>query len=613
MHPVPKKCAVIRLTATSLLIVMWLGCTSGCNSQKAGAPSAGNVSPVPSTPQTQSEVISPPLLPTAPVSDEFQFDSAYTKSGIDFVHESGDSEQKAFPAANGSGVGVIDFDRDGLRDLLFLTNNRFEEQQASLSNEFYRNRGDLKFVDISAASGLGFAGFSAGVAIADFNCDGLPDVYLACYGENQLFENLGDGTFQNVSVQSLANDDRWGTSAAFLDFDNDGLLDLYVGNYAKWTPEAAEFCGDHKRKIRMYCGPKSVPPEEDVLYRNNGDGTFTDVSESAGILAVLGRAQGVLALDMTNDSLTDLYVSNDLNPNTLWVNKGDGRFEDQAPVSGVAYDHNGIAQAGMGIAFGDGNRDGRLDLFVTNFEGEHNAYYEQAQDGFFNDVSHLRGLAAASFPWIGWGTSMSDFNLDGWQDILVINGHTDNNLREMGREGIYAQPPLLWKNDRGVFTQVTPRNSPYFESLHPGRGLAVADLDNDLDWDVVCNHQDTVPELLQNVSPRSTDAVVLQLQFVGGDLNRDAIGTVVTCQLANRLIVEQVTNGGSYLSASDARLVLVLAASEVAGPLTAEIRWGPGQISQIELPATSGSGIVSGNRFFPIPSQLMMSQNGDRE
>ncbi len=572
--------------------VTWFGCEQN------------TTSPLPSTPPSRSvelPELAPSITASVPSGDQFQFTSLLAETGIGFRHESGDSPMKAFPAANGSGIGVLDFDRDGFRDLLFLTNNPFEAGAAMQSNGCYRNRGGFRFTDVSQSSGLGFAGYSAGVAIGDFNSDGFSDVYLNCYGENQLFENCGDGTFLNVSQSSGTNDDRWGTSAAFLDIDNDGLLDLYVGNYAQWTHQEHVFCGDQKRNIRMYCSPKSVSPESNVLYHNSGDGTFSDVSQVSGILSVTGRTQGVLAVDLTNDALIDLYITNDLNPNTLFVNQGNGQFQDQANLLGVAYDYNGVAQAGMGVACADANRDGLFDLFVTNFEGEHNAYYEQEDSGFFGEVSHLRGLAAASIPWIGWGTVMADFDLDGWPDVFVINGHTDTNMHEMGREGDYRQPPLFWRNDHGKFVHVLPRNSPFFEQRYPGRGLAISDLDNDLDGDVLCGQQNLSPEILRNDSPRTPGTTVLQLQLIGQSLNRDAVGAVVRCRVGDQLIVEQVVNGGSYLSASDSRLSIVIPSSKASDPLRVEVAWGPNDRSEVMLPNASTSGIICGKHFFALP------------
>lgn len=567
---------------------------AGCRPE--GTTSGPPLAPAPASPQLETHAIGA----SVPLSNLYQFTSVLGESGFRFRHESGDSPMKAFPAANGSGIGVLDLDRDGLRDLLFLTNNLFEPGSPGNSNSCYRNLGAMQFSDVTAQCGLGFVGYSAGVAVGDFNSDGFSDVYLSCYGDDQLFENCGDGTFRNVTLSTGTNDPRWGTSAAFVDIDGDGLLDLYSGNYAKWSPEENAFCGDQKKHVRMYCSPKSVVPEQDVLYRNMGDGTFADVSQSSGILSVTGRTQGVLVLDLNDDGRTDLYITNDLNPNTLWVNQGNGQFVDQANTLGVAYDYHGAAQAGMGVTSADANRDGRFDLFVTNFEGEHNAYYEQDSGGFFSEVSHPRGLAAASIPWIGWGTTLADFDLDGWADVFVLNGHTDNNMHELGREGDYAQPPLFWRNERGQFKQVTPHASPFFQQKHPGRGLACADLDNDLDWDVLCNQQDLPPELLRNDSSRSSGATVLQLQLIGSELNRDAIGATVRCRVGERVIVEKVIGGGSYLCSSDNRLALVIPQADVTPRLKLEIQWGENAKTELELPCKTAQWIIRGSNHYSL-------------
>ncbi|MCA8998415.1 MAG: VCBS repeat-containing protein, partial [Planctomycetaceae bacterium] len=435
-----------------------------------------------------------------PDCDRFQFRSKRLESGITFHHQSGDSPEKPFPAANGSGVGILDLDLDGFSDLLFVSSNSFDPGVEVVANQCYRNSGQWGFLDVTSPTGLEFAGHSAGVTVGDFNDDGFPDVYLTCFGPNRFYENQGDGTFREVSSSSGVGHPGWGTSAAFLDYDNDGYLDLYVGNYAEWTPDQNEYCGDRERGIRMYCSPKSVAPQADVLYHNLGNGTFADVSESSQVAIQRFRTQGVIAVDTTADGLVDLYVTNDIHPNSLLINQGNGTFVNQADFLGVAYDHAGNAQAGMGVASADMDRDGRIDLFVTNFEGEHNTLYIQGESGFFTDASHLRGITSGSLPWIGWGTAAVDFNADGWTDLFVINGHTDNNMHDLGREGTYRQPPLFWENRQGKFEQCIPRDSPFFQSVHPGRGIAVADLDQDLDWDIVCCLQDLPPELLENQS-----------------------------------------------------------------------------------------------------------------
>ena len=580
------------LVASALCLAMLTGCDNSIPSPATGEPASAH----------EGKLSAGAIDSSVPVSDKFQFTSMLADSGITFLHESGDSPEKPFPAANGSGVGVFDFDRDGWDDLLFLTNNLFRDETKPVANECYRNLSAWKFTNASSQARLDFAGHCAGVCMGDWNNDGFEDVYLTCVGENRLFENLGDGTFEEISQLARVNDHRWGTSAAFLDFDNDGLLDLYVANYAKWTMEANEFCGDSERGIRMFCSPKSVQPELDVLYRNSGDGTFDDVSDSAGINLTPGRGQGVLAADFTGDGLIDIYVSNDLNPNALFVNQGNGTFVNQADLLGVAYDHAGAAQAGMGLACADTNRDGRIDVFVTNFEGEHNSLYVQDQSGFFSEISHLKGLAAASLPWIGWGTALADFNSDGWADLIVTNGHTDSNMHELGREGDYRQPSLFWENRNGQFAHVVPHNSPFFTTTHPGRGLAIADLDRDLDWDIVCCHQDMPPELLRNDSKRDADKVAIQLHLIGDTNNRDAIGTVIKCQSDGQPVLEQVVSGGSYLSSSDRTSLIVVPASADKSPVRLEIQFRPADSLQVELEASSQSVVIDRRRAIRLPA-----------
>ncbi|MBX3442712.1 MAG: VCBS repeat-containing protein [Planctomyces sp.] len=515
---------------------------------------------------------------------EIRFASMRERSGIDFVHRTGDSSEKPFPAANGSGIAAWDYDLDGRPDLYFATGNDFpvELRPENASNRLYRSTGDWKFSETTSASGTGHRGYTAGLAVGDYNSDGFPDLYLNCYGRNVLLQNLGDGTFEDVSDASGVADERWGTSAAFVDIDGNGLPDLYVGNYAIWSLETNQFCGDRERGIRMFCGPPTVHPELDGLYRNLGDGTFEEISEATGINAKPARTQGVLVGDFNGDGFNDLYLGNDLNPNGLLLNQKDGTFRDEGEASGSAYDRVGKMQAGMGVTAADANRDGAFDLFVTNYEGEHNTYYENDGLGMYQDVSHARGLAAQSIPWVGWGTWLGDFDIDGWPDVLVVNGHTDDNLAEMGREGEFRQPPLVWRNLEGRF-QVVKDAGPHFAGKHPARALAVADLDGDGDLDAVAGHQDAAPELLSNESPATSRRPACWLTLIGLESNRDAVGTVVALEQSGRRIVEQVLGGGSYLSASDRAVLLVPLEDPGAGPVTLSVRWPGGRETRATL------------------------------
>lgn len=507
------------------------------------------------------------------------FEDVTPSSGIDFVHVSGDSPEKPFPAANGSGLGMLDFDLDGWQDLLFLTGTPFpvDATRKEPRNRAFRNRGAFHFEDVTDQTGLGHTGYSAGLAVGDFDSDGFPDVYVVCYGADQLYLNRGDGTFAEVGVAAGVADTQWGTSAACLDFDNDGLLDLYVCNYGKWSLETNAYCGDRARGVRVFCSPRSIEPVHHMLYRNLGDGRFENVTEAIGLTTTTGRGQGVIAADLNNDGWIDLYVGNDIHANFLFLNRGGSKFESAGERMGAAYDYVGNMQASMGVDAADVNGDGWLDLFVTNFEDEHNAYYENLRGEFFDEVAHQRGLARESLPWVGWGTLFADFDLDRRLDAIVVNGHVDNNRQELGQDSPYQQPPLVWKNKGNRFEFLGVSAGKYFESRWCARALSVGDLDNDGAEDVVVGHQDAGPALLRNLSGGRNGAAsrVIQIQLVGTRSHRNAVGSrLVTEGPEGTSQVRIIRGGGSYLSAHDLRQVLV--AAEPNQSLGVTIHWPDG-------------------------------------
>lgn len=580
-------------------------------------------------------------IASGPIQFEWMKDT-----GVDFLHVSGNSPRRPFPAANGSGVASFDFDLDGLPELYFANGGRldFSDESvdasgqagssdatrgqatrgqatagqvtdSSLGDGFYQNLSGWQFRDIAEVACLGHTGFTAGIAVSDWNNDGFADLFLNCYGANVLYENLGDGTFSPVELDDAYATD-WGTSACFLDVNNDGLLDLYVANYGNWSMESNSYCGDRQRGIRIFCSPKSIEPQLDRLYQNKGDGTFVEIGEASGINQRSARAQGVLAADVDQDGDTDLYVANDLHANSLFLNRGNGQFDDQSELSGAAYDPGGRAQAGMGIAFGDADQNGAFDLVVTNYEGESNAYYRNLS-GLFTDDSERQGLSITSTAWVGWGTSMTDFDGDGGLDVLVTNGHTDDNLHLMGKPSRHAQPPLLYHNENGRFQLVSPAAGPYFQKAHVGRGLAISDLDADGVPDVVVGHQDGAPALLRNSSPRrrgkerSSTAEparesenranprderigtnMIAIQLIGVESNRSAIGALVHVRYPTieEKYLHSLNSGGSYLSASQPLLFVPRPAH--GDPIKLAVTWPGGQQSAVAVEPKIGQAVI---------------------
>jgi hypothetical protein len=395
-------------------------------------------------------------------------------------------------------------------------------------------------------------------------------------------------------VSSRAGVDRpgWSSGGAFLDYDGDGDLDLYVANYGEWkSPEDDVFCGDVARKIRLYCSPRIIRTVKHFFYRNNGDGTFTDVYDQIIISSdhEAGRPRpkprsdghgfGVAAADLDGDGRVDLYVANDMNPNFVFLNNGDGTFRDTTESSGAAYDERGQMQSGMGVDAEDVDGDGRPELFVTNFASEYNTLYQNLGGGSFMDVTPFSGMAADTRPWVGWGTALADFDNDGWVDNFVANGHVDDNREQLGEPTAYAAPPLLFLSLKGKRFRLATRGAgPYFDGRHVGRGAAFGDLDNDGDIDVVVSHKDGSPALLRNDTRTNNHWVRLELRGTRG--NRDAVGARVELVAGGRAIHRQRKGGTSMMSANDPRLTVGVGATGSVDVLT--VRWPSGAVSEFK-------------------------------
>jgi hypothetical protein len=532
------------------------------------------------------DLVSTRLSPALPqVPSPFRFTEIGGQTGIDFVHFSGMTEARHSPTANGSGVAVFDYDNDGKLDLYFATCTLLPLGTAKKGpNRLYKNLGGNRFRDVTEASGLGYTGFCHGIVVGDIDNDGDQDVFLCNYGSNALFLNNGDGTFRDISKTAGIDRPNWSSGGAFLDYDNDGKLDLYVTNYGQWKlPDDDRFCTyDSSRnlpaeqKVRTYCSPKSIRPTRHILYRNNGDLTFTDVTEAAGVGRSDGRGFGVVAADLDSDGRVDLYVANDMCPNFVFLNRG-GIFLDATDSSGAGYDYHGQTHAGMGVDAEDVNGDALPDLFVTNFEREPNSLFVNLGHGMFEDRTPTGGMIADSIPWVGWGCVLADFDNDGWPDCFVTNGHVDDNLHRLGHTTPYAQPPLLHRNLQGRRFQLSTRDvGSYFDSNHVGRGVAFGDLDDDGDIDLVVNHKDGSPALLRNDT--KTENHWLRLILVGTRSNRDAVGARVEVALPERTLFRQRKGGMSLESAHDPRLLIGLGKETVAQRIT--VRWPSGEVSE---------------------------------
>lgn len=495
--------------------------------------------------------------------------------GINFQHVSGINKERHFPAANGSGVAIIDFDGDGLLDIYLPTACPLpvEVSPSSPRNSAQRRRADGTYEEIGPMAGLDLAGFCQGVTVGDVNNDGFSDILIVALGGNHLFLNQCDGTFRDASDEGGIVDRRWGTSAALLDYDEDGSLDFYVANYGHWSIESNLFCGDVERNIRLFCRPTYITPDVHSLYRNRGDGTFEWATEQAGIARSDGRGQGVVAADVNADGHIDLYVANDMSPNFLFLSRGDGTFKDSTMLSGAAFDENGKALASMGIDATDLDGDGLPELFVTNFAHEYNTLYHNLGDGFFEDISSLSGVGPDSLPDVGWGTMLVDLDNDGLPDLLVVNGHVDDNLKDMGRAEPYRQKAKVWRNSGNLrFVQVSAGVGDYFRSEHVSRGAAFGDLDDDGRLDIVVCNLDEAPAVLMNES--NPDAGWVRFRLIGRRSNRDAIGSVVELQTESLRIWRAVKGGGSYESAHDLRVLIGVGQAATADRVT--ITWPQG-------------------------------------
>ena len=453
------------------------------------------------------------------------------QSGLNFVHEPGVDGTYFMPESMGSGGAFFDYDQD--RDLdIYLINGAWHGKNHNATtpkNRLFRQEANHTFTDVTETSGLGDTGYGMGVAVADIDNDGDLDVYITNYGPDALYQNNGNGTFTNITKQAGITNSSWGTSAVFLDYDRDGYLDLYVANYLAYDP--AIVCTDRAGRPD-YCGPKGFVGIPDVLYHNNGNGTFTDASEHAGISKSAYRGLGVISADFNHDSYPDIYVANDEEPKNLWMNRGDGTFVDQALALGAAVNESGQAEAGMGVTFGDADGDQDFDLFITHLREEKNTLYRNYGKEGFQDESWAAGLAGVSIPFTGFGTGFFDYDNDGDLDLAVVNGRVTRGSLLTTRKppeywDDYAEPNLLFENDgTGHFRDASKDAGSFATTVENSRGLAFGDFDNDGDIDLLVNNEGGPARLYRNDSPKKGHWLLIRA--LDTKLNRDAIGAEIT-------------------------------------------------------------------------------------
>jgi len=481
-------------------------------------------------------------------------------SGINWVHSSGKSAERYLPETDGSGCAFLDYDNDGWMDIYLVNAGKsdFFTPPKPLRNALYHNNRDGTFTDVTEKAGVGGGGFGMGVAVGDYNRDGFPDIYLTQYGRSILYRNNGDGTFTDVSEQAGIAAPGWASSAVWFDYDNDGNLDLFVCRFGDFDKAKHQRCtAPHVPGLdgsTEYCNPKVYKPMPSWLFHNNGDGTFTDVSQATGVADNPGRAWGVVAADINNDGWMDLFVANDQLANFLLVNRAGKRVEEIGFTSGVAYGEGGTIRSGMGVDAADLRQDGWADLFVTNMNHELYAIYRNKHDETFENVSEPSGIAKATKMRSGWGLKFVDYDNDGNLDLIVANGHPDDLIDVIYPSVTYREPPLLFQNTGTGLKDVSQASGPIFATPMASRGLALGDFNNDGAVDVLISNNNEAPVLLRNEACTLNNW--LGIRLVGTKSNIDAVGARVTYQADDLKRSRMNVGGGSYLSSHDPRMVL---------------------------------------------------------
>jgi hypothetical protein len=498
-------------------------------------------------------------------------------SKIAWVHNNAQSADRQLPETVGAGCAFFDYDNDGWMDIYFVNSgpSDFFTPATPLKNALYRNNHDGTFTDVTDKAGVAGGKFGMGVAAADFDGDGYIDLYVTNYGTNILYRNNGNGTFTDVTGKAGVAAPGWSTCATWFDFDNDGKLDLFVSSFVFYDKSQNPLCTDATLQRRYYCVPRLFKPAPSRLFRNNGNGTFTNVSRESGIADSPGKSFGAVATDVNNDGLMDLFVANDTMPNFLFLNKGNGRFEEIGLAAGVAYGEAGRPRSGMGVDAADYDGDGWQDLFVANIDHEFFSLYHNDKELIFTDQPGE--IAPSTHLLSGWGLKFFDYDNDGDPDLLLVNGHPDDMIESRIARVRYKEPLLLFENTGKGFKDVSATSGAVFSKIFSGRGMAIGDFDNDGDDDVLASNNGEPPLLLRNQGGNKNNWIGLNL--IATKSNPAAVGAVIAWQAGGVKRSRLRTGGGSYLSSHDPREILGLGGATKIESI--DIRWPSGTTDRL--------------------------------
>lgn len=499
------------------------------------------------------------------------------KSGISWVHNNAHSPDRYLPETVGAGCAFLDYDNDGWLDVYLVNSgpSDFYTPNPALKNALYRNNHDGTFNDVTDKAGVAGGTFGMGVAAGDYDGDGWIDLYVTSYGRNILYHNNGNGTFTDVADKAGVVAPGWSTCAVWFDFDNDGKLDLFVSSFVAYEKALNVLCTDETLSRRYYCVPRLFKPRPSHLFRNEGNGKFTDVSKESGIAGSPGKSFGAVATDVNNDGLLDLFVANDTMPNFLFLNKGGGKFEESGLAAGVAFSDAGKPRSGMGVDAADYDGDGWQDLFVANIDQEFFSLYHNQKDLIFTDEPGEIGTATQMLS--GWGLRFFDYDNDGDPDLFLVNGHPDDFIEMRTKRVKYKEPLLMFENTGRNFKNVSTQSGAVFSRDFSGRGMATADFDNDGDLDVLISNNDEAPLLLRNEGGNKNNW--LGLQLVATKSNPAAVGAIITWQAGGVKRNRLRTAGGSYLASHDPRELLGLGSARRVESV--EIRWPSGKVDKL--------------------------------